>query len=178
VHPDVDGRGEAQHRCPLPCQLSWAWVSGGVKAPSPTHPAPTAARAQVVPARPLRSRGWELNSSLLWQAEERDELLRRGLSEPELWLSPRAWPQARPGGGERGHSRPALPCLPRDALKASSSQRLCCGSDEADSPSAVAGGHGAANHMVELGGRRSRAPCSPADPGNVSCQGPREPRAG
>lgn len=62
--------------------------------------------------------------------------------------------------------------------KAWSLQRLCCWSDKADSPSVVAGSHGAANHMVELGGRRSWAPCSPADPGNSFCESPWAPCAG
>lgn len=62
--------GRLQHRCPptLPAVLGRGML-GGVKAPSPTRPKPAAARAQVVLAKP-RSRRWELNSSLLWQAEE------------------------------------------------------------------------------------------------------------
>lgn len=51
--------------------------------------------------------------------------------------------------------RQRLGCLKNNAL---SLQRLRCWNDKPDSPSAAAaGGHGAANHMVQLGGRRSRA---------------------
>lgn len=49
---------------------------GGFGASPPTRPEPAAAGAQVVLAKP-RSRSWLLSSSLLWQAEESDKLLRR-----------------------------------------------------------------------------------------------------
>lgn len=69
-HPDVDGTGEAA------ASLSPALDVEGFRASSPTRPKPAAARAQVVLAKP-RSRSCLLSSSLLWQVEESDRLLRR-----------------------------------------------------------------------------------------------------
>lgn len=179
--------GRLQHRCPptLPAGLGRGMLGGGQGTVS--HPSQTrCCQSTGCPGQaPEQEVGAELVSALAGRGA------RRTAPALTFWsLSPGS--HRTPGSGlipaeESGDV--SVLCSPAFSKglgqrsgcfknKAWSLQRLCCWSDKADSPSVVAGSHGAANHMVELGGRRSWAPCSSTDPGNSSCKSPRAPCAG